>query len=494
MKWRWFCAIHLLALGLIAPVSAQQKMQAIQIEDLEFEVFKGNWNRLPDFDQLKPTRPKAKAPGNKIDVALAKAEDFFAIRFTGKLVVRESGKYIFFLDSDDGSQLKIGGKSALTYDGLHGVGNVQINALVLTKGSHPLELVFFEKTGEQTLHLWALKSGHPIFRLSRRFPKLLHHVISQSVDHQGWETLYLLLKSGIEVNEKDDYGITPLCLAAAEKRSLRGVKMLLHASADPNIRDGHGRTPAHLATINDDNEILNELISFHANLLLKDDRGEIPLQYALRKRELTSSFVKLVRNTPNVEKIADESGNNLLHWVAENRITSRIQKLIEMGIRIDARNNFGETALHMAAWNGDEALVETLLDQRADPNAVDAGGTPPIYLAAWKGHLKVVGQLVKHGARFKGRGRHALHAAAWNNHLSTVKTLLELAFPVDAKDSDGNSALHKAAWQGNTEIARALVRAGADKKLKNNAGMTPQDVARSAGKRGETVLRFLATQ
>jgi len=73
-------------------------------------------------------------------------KDHFYVRWTGAVVIKESGRYNFFLTSDDGSRMFIAGNMVVNNDGLHGMrersGNRQLNT-----GKHPIRVDMFEKGG-----------------------------------------------------------------------------------------------------------------------------------------------------------------------------------------------------------------------------------------------------------------------------------------------------------------------------------------------------------
>jgi ankyrin repeat protein len=51
---------------------------------------------------------------------------------------------------------------------------------------------------------------------------------------------------------------------------------------------------------------------------------------------------------------------------------------------------------------------------------------------------------------------------------------------VNAQDADGNTPLHLMAQKGNVELAYFLVTSGADPKIKNRKGKTPEEEAEAA--------------
>ena len=63
-----------------------------------------------------------------------------------------------------------------------------------------------------------------------------------------------------------------------------------------------------------------------------------------------------------------------------------------------------------------------------------------------------------------------LFSAAERGHTETIKSLLDEAVDVNAKDHNGSTALHHAALNGHTETVKLLLDEGADINVKNNYG------------------------
>jgi len=78
--------------------------------------------------------------------------NFFAARFTANIEIETAGTYTFMLTSDDGSQMSIGDRPVIDNDGLHSAIE-QTVTLELQAGSHPIEVLYFEARGTQTLEL-----------------------------------------------------------------------------------------------------------------------------------------------------------------------------------------------------------------------------------------------------------------------------------------------------------------------------------------------------
>ena len=81
---------------------------------------------------------------------------------------------------------------------------------------------------------------------------------------------------------------------------------------------------------------------------------------------------------------------------------------------------------------------------------------------------------------FGARQETVLHRAALHRRIEMVEFLLEHGAP-QQEDVEGNSPLHCAALGGDAEVARALIRAGADLEAVNHELDRPLHLAASVG-------------
>jgi alpha-L-fucosidase len=110
---------------------------------IRYAFYRGNWERLPDFESLSPEK---QGTVEKFDISSSTQKEYFAFRFQGYLHVPEDGLYRFCVASDDGSRLYIGNELVVDNDGLHGPTEV-IGRLILEKGYHPIRVDYFQRTG-----------------------------------------------------------------------------------------------------------------------------------------------------------------------------------------------------------------------------------------------------------------------------------------------------------------------------------------------------------
>ncbi|CAB1098010.1 unnamed protein product [Ectocarpus sp. CCAP 1310/34] len=171
--------------------------------------------------------------------------------------------------------------------------------------------------------------------------------------------------------------------------------------------------------------------------------------------------------------------------------------LVMAGADPNLGNADGDSPLHLAAEAGHHRVIVILLlrkkAQAAAPRNVFL--ETPRQIAAAMGHTLCISELLMGGADRDvddGKGETPLFKAAANNHLGAIQELLAAgadqsiltmsyrsplqaaASRVDATDNRGWTALHCAAYfdrpvHDNGDAVRALLEAGADVNVKNDA-------------------------
>ena len=72
----------------------------------------------------------------------------------------------------------------------------------------------------------------------------------------------------------------------------------------------------------------------------------------------------------------------LLVRVAGTADAQTVERLIDAGADVNARDSMGMTALHWAAYRGKRSTLQMLLDKGADPDAANHDGYTPSMVAA----------------------------------------------------------------------------------------------------------------
>ena len=78
----------------------------------------------------------------------------------GFVRVPQTGVYVFYVNSDDGTKLTVAGKDIVLNDGVHGMTEEKAE-IALAAGWHPFELVYFQGTGDMGLVLSWRGPGFP---------------------------------------------------------------------------------------------------------------------------------------------------------------------------------------------------------------------------------------------------------------------------------------------------------------------------------------------
>ncbi len=149
-----------------------------------------------------------------------------------------------------------------------------------------------------------------------------------------------------------------------------------------------------------------------------------------------------------------------------------------MELLLKAGAEITESSLETASRVGDVTVVKFLLAHGADPAA------SALAEAVTFGHADVVDTLIRAGADAsitEPSGVNLLHWATITNRTAVIPLLAKAKVPINDKDMAGFTPLMYAATLdfGETETLRALLKAGANREVKNDAGLTALEQAKS---------------
>jgi ankyrin repeat protein len=175
-----------------------------------------------------------------------------------------------------------------------------------------------------------------------------------------------------------------------------------------------------------------------------------------------------------------------LAWAITHGLTERVRLLVSHGVDLTAPFDRGATATSMAATTGHADLVEYLVAHGAPPLALDpAEAFVAAALGPELGDARAsLDRLLREHPGLAGQVRSARPAlitwAAACGRPEAVEILAGLGFDVNAKgrtdlpsDQPWQTALHKAAEDGNLELARTLLRLGADPDIRDHRFNSP---------------------
>jgi hypothetical protein len=113
---------------------------ALRLENIRYEVFFGDWDQLPDFDDLEVAET---GEADFIDVGVAGQADKYALKFYGDLTVPADGDYFIQSTIDDGGDIFVDGNLVLHNDGEPNIGTEQ-TITPLKAGTHDFEMTYFQ--------------------------------------------------------------------------------------------------------------------------------------------------------------------------------------------------------------------------------------------------------------------------------------------------------------------------------------------------------------
>ena len=156
------CTLHARAFkeGLHDGFPSSQSFSVLdpQVNGLTYRYFRGRWDRVPDFETLEPERT-----GKIYDLNLGAVEPDkfdFAIEFSGRIAIPESGNYTFFLASNDGSWMQIDDRLLIDNDGGHPL-RERSGDVYLHKGEHGFRVGYFQTGGSYALNVAIKGPGLP---------------------------------------------------------------------------------------------------------------------------------------------------------------------------------------------------------------------------------------------------------------------------------------------------------------------------------------------
>lgn len=282
---------------------------------------------------------------------------------------------------------------------------------------------------------------------------------------------------------------------AIEKHDLIKVQQLVEVGADlQTTRGSQNWTPLHVAV---DEEAVG-IVRFLAcvNIDCRGSKGETPLTIAAQKGFLEIAKILVGRgasvNCLDGDRIsplcmACQEGHlhivrflvdcgakltplptvtPLMCAVMDCHITV-MRYLHDVGVDVNEKTpEDGDTALHQACSGVDAEPVEFLLERGAHVDTICNTGRLPIHVAALHGNLYAVSELLKRGTPVdvveKSHGNTALMLAVDGEHLNIVDYLITHGADVNFRNRKKQTPLFLACCKSNAEIARRLIRAGAN--------------------------------
>lgn len=228
----------------------------------------------------------------------------------------------------------------------------------------------------------------------RGLPPLHQAIIDNNQELAQW-----LISSGNALLElSDNQGNTPLH-EAARLGNTTLVELLFAAGCSINKQNKNGDTPLLLATKLIQIDSMTLLVNANACIATENRQGQAPVDYDYLRLAAGEALLNSNAKTPNGQRpLFDIVGSHSSSMNGTNKdyLFKTINKLIEQGAHINAKQADGTTPLHIAAQNSQiPAIIDLLIKHGANTHAQDNRGNTPMHLAAQNNLVYNVTQLIQ---------------------------------------------------------------------------------------------------
>ena len=175
----------------------------------------------------------------------------------------------------------------------------------------------------------------------------------------------------------------------------------------------------------------------------------------------------------------NEMNVTALMLVSENGNVDAMNVLLRAGADRTIKDAVGNTWIHYAVRGYcSKDVIQSIIDQGVDVNATNKEGDTPLMLASQNGNEDAINVLLSTGANrsrtFKDRyGDTWMHYAAREDCSNEIlQSFIDHGHDVNATNEMNVTALMLVSENGNVDAMNVLLRAGADRTIKDAVGNT----------------------
>lgn len=308
---------------------------------------------------------------------------------------------------------------------------------------------------------------------------------------ERYQMIRSLIKSGADLNWRDDHQQTPL-LYSLQRKFLPVVRDLLGCSGtDVTARDSKGRNAIWYATAHQDKDLVRAFLESGVDTFTADCKGIDPINLAILNQNSTILTILLdhVKTKPSAATLDGPSSREHPLFIATRKGSKEmVQMLISYGANLNIRNRKGQSLLHQAAIKGHSDILQTFLDYNMIPiNATDTRGATALHLAAKHGHKSIVKILlafpnIEINSRDADEVTPLCIAIREDQQSAAMQILSEESAEINATCRHGQTALHYAVQNGNILLVCVLLEIESlDPNIRDGCGWTPITYAALSG-------------
>lgn len=172
--------------------------------------------------------------------------------------------------------------------------------------------------------------------------------LTRAIRNNDLRMVKLFVRSGFSLNNVDDSGVSPLCVAAS-LGNLNAVNILMQGDANLLVRNfSDGFTPIYCAIKSDNIQVLDKFVKSGMGVNFRSDLydGISPLHYA-SALGMDNIVSYLIQEGADVN-IQDLNGQTPLHKAVTQDNIVVLYSLLNAGANVDIEDNQGNTPLDIA--------------------------------------------------------------------------------------------------------------------------------------------------
>ncbi len=269
----------------------------------------------------------------------------------------------------------------------------------------------------------------------------------------------------------------------AKLSDIAGVVSSINSGANVNARDDFGWTPVMVAAENGSETILRILLKNGGNVNVRNKYDWTPLMYAARNNHY--SIVKLLLKNGAETSLVNSEGWTALMWAAAKGYKDILLELLNNGSDYTIKDFRGQTAFSHSRVNAHFEIAEILLSRGA--KIIDADNAFGAFLLAERrGFMKLTPSKLKKapGKVFVTRAamlRAALLSSAEYGKVHDIKQLLLRGVNINCVDENGHTPLMLAIINEKVHAVAFLLANGADVDMEDKYGIKTIDIPRRYG-------------
>lgn len=294
-----------------------------------------------------------------------------------------------------------------------------------------------------------------------------------------------LLDSGMEIEETNRLGATPLAVAV-EKMRYKTVELLLEYGAKTDNPDATRSLVSIVAGQPETPKTLKMLKLLHKRGAPLDNKStnnnSSPLMRAVNAGNVETCRY-LLENGVDFQSLSNDFAGETPFIAACNKKNYKLAKMLrDFGADINAKNVKGNSAMHLAAVSGDIETLKFLVGLGAKTDEKNTEGKTPLMQAfnAYNNSAETTIYLAKQNGRDFNTpdddGRTLLHQAAESGKWEFLEKVLAgedgKNIDLDVRDYDGRTPMMLAAYAGHTAFVEKLADKGAPLNSTDNFGRT----------------------